>query len=56
MIEEIHVYNIIGSAMMDKGVYSNKIDLDTSSLLDGIYIVQIRTKKGFQNVSLEIVH
>jgi hypothetical protein len=42
--------------MIDKRVYCNKIDLDTSTLLDGIYVVQIRTKKGFQNVSLEIVH
>ncbi len=56
MIEEIRVYNIIGIAMIDKRVYTNKIDLDTSSLLDGIYIVQIRTKKGLQNSSLEIIH
>jgi hypothetical protein len=56
MIEEIRIYNIIGIAMIDKRVYCNKIDLDTSSLLDGIYVVQIRTKKGLQNSSLQIVH
>ncbi|MCD4747315.1 MAG: T9SS type A sorting domain-containing protein, partial [Bacteroidales bacterium] len=54
LIENIQVFNYLGSLVFEQNCNSNSVKLNTSDFIKGMYLIQINTTNGISTKRLVI--